>query len=165
MYAYIPDVSTDTGSSGEVYECGVEPTLSADPEALPMHTSEGSWLQKSLIGSSCYSTWAHSASMQMAAGPPLPEIKAGDVWNLLKNGKEDSAEEAVDDTVNVISSPWWAATLLQGMWKIDMVITFHIWGLSCWYEPGKSSLIIWQKISALPPTPQKDQKSSSKHRH
>lgn len=83
-------------------------------------------------------------------GPPLPEIKAGYVWNLLKNGKEDSAEEAVDDTVNVISSPWWAVTLLQGMWKIDIFIMSQIWGLSWWYQPGKSSLIIWQEISALP---------------
>lgn len=44
--------------------------------------------------------------MQMAARPPLAEIKAEDGWNLLKNEKGDSAEEAVDDTVNVRRSPW-----------------------------------------------------------
>lgn len=38
--------------------------------------------------------------MQMVARPALPEIKAGDVWNLIKNRKEDSAEEAVEMTVN-----------------------------------------------------------------
>lgn len=52
--------------------------------------------------------------MQMAARPPLPEIKAGDVWNLIENGKEESAGEAVEITVN--------ETLFQAMWQTDIFI-------------------------------------------
>lgn len=44
--------------------------------------------------------------MQMATRPALPEIKAGDVWNLIKNRKEDSAEEAVEMTVNETLFVW-----------------------------------------------------------